>query len=90
MTFFLINFHNLSIKFRFGEYGGKHITPPIVEVYGKYKGVDIKALKVIRLHGPDRSITKRLRGENWNKIYIKRQGIGADSGDDQRIGFEES
>ena len=27
---------------------------------------------IIRLHGPDRSGTEKLSGENWNKIYILR------------------
>jgi len=47
--------------------------PPVTEVYNKFKKI-IKNLAILRLHGPDRKGIENIANDNWNKIYINRDG----------------
>ncbi len=48
-----------------------YYMPPIQSVFQKY-GNEIKALTLIRLHGPDRKEMEKISKKNWNQIYIDR------------------
>ena len=50
-----------------------YYMPPVTEVYKRYKKI-IKNLAILRLHGPDRKGIENIANDNWNKIYINRDG----------------